>query len=336
MNKFKYSGKGGGSLKHNGRHNFAMSHSMMLYKNNALYSFIPKNGCSTLRLSAAIANGCIEGVEQGNWIHANNQTFNATLAEAVKVEYSFVVLRCPFRRLASVFLDKFVAKEPDAWSYRDLLKRTIELNDLSFRDFVLSLKAPIIFNSNIHWRQQVDFLIYQEYSDYFSLENFSEAVKTLKNKIDFNVVDARQLTNHGTDNFELQNDKYYADMSIFDIALLKQSGKCPSHSSMYDKELYSIVSDLYQEDINLYTHKCNNKNILKIDEVVSPILDINNVTIEDVNYSFDVDFLRDEAIRIESCDLPKAFKLMSLAHQVRPTGPFIEKKLKEYKQRLKI
>lgn len=261
-NNFKFSGSKLNNLRQNPQHNFAINHSMMLYEKNALYSFIPKNGCSTLRLSVAIENGCIEGIEQGHWIHANNGTFNATLGEAIKVDYSFVILRCPFRRLASVFLDKFVAKEIDAWNYRQALERKVELDDLSFRDFVLSLNKGFIFNSNIHWRKQVDFLIYQQYSDYFCLENFSQAIKALKETIGFEVHDARSLTNHGTDGFESLEDVCYADTAAFDIAVMKRKGQCPSHAAMYDDELISMVKKLYKEDIELYSQKFGSSNLL--------------------------------------------------------------------------
>lgn len=306
----------------------------MLYRKNALYSFIPKNACSTLRLSTAIENGCIDGVEQGHWIHANNQTFNATLAEAIKVDYSFVVLRCPFRRLASVFLDKFVAKEPDAWQYRDALSRQVDLDNLTFRNFVLSLKKPFIFSSNIHWRPQCDFLVYENYSDYFSLEEFPQAISMLKDKINFDVVDARELTGHGTHKYQAVAEQCYADIAAFDIAIMKRKGLCPSHASLYDKELFALVSNLYRDDIDLYQQKCNEDHLLNIREVVSPVLDINNVELTDVKYPFDVDFLRDEALRIESTDLALAFKLMSLAYQVRPNGLVIKAKFEEYKQLL--
>lgn len=234
----------------------------MLYRKNALYSFIPKNGCSTLRLSVAIENGCIDGLEQGHWIHSNNSTFNATLAEAIKVDYTFVILRCPFRRLASVFLDKFIAKEPEAWQYRQLLERKIELDNLTFRDFVLSLKKGPVFNSNIHWRKQIDFLIYQEYSDYFCLENFPHAVKTLKEKIDFEVHDARPLTKHGTDGYKPLNDKNYADTTAFDISVFKRNGQCPSYAAMYNDELTTIVQQLYKDDIELYKKKFGQDKLL--------------------------------------------------------------------------
>lgn len=260
---FKYSSLNSlANIKQNSQHNFAMSHSMMIYGKNALYSFIPKNACSTLRLSVAIENGCIEDVEQGNWIHANNQSFNATLGEALKVDYSFVILRCPFRRLASVFLDKFVSKEVDAWQYRNLLKREIELDDLTFRQFVMSLKKPMVLNSNIHWRPQAAFLIYKDYDDYFSLENFTYAVAQLKDKLDFNVVDARCLTNHGTDRYSMVDDVDYSDMCAFDIALMKRSGQCPMHSAMYDDELIAVVKSLYKQDFQLYIDKFGEDNLL--------------------------------------------------------------------------
>ena len=259
---FNFSGVSLTSLKQNARHQFCMDYAMQVFNSNAIYSFIPKNGCSTLRLSVAIANGCIDGIEQGNWIHANNQTFKPALKEAATAHYKFVILRCPFRRLASVFLDKFVAKEPDAWQYRDLLKREVNLDDLTFAQFVKSLAVPPMKGANIHWKPQSLFLLYKEYDDYFALEHFEKAIATLNEKIDFNVVDARSLTGHGTDKFEMLNDVNYSHTSAFDIAVLKRAGKCPSHKALYNDELIQLVKKLYAEDISLYTERCNKSDLL--------------------------------------------------------------------------
>ncbi|PWQ96242.1 sulfotransferase family 2 domain-containing protein [Leucothrix arctica] len=263
MNKFKY---GASStlvgLEKNKAHQFALSHSMMLHSKNALYSFIPKNACSTLRLSVAIYNGFVEDTDHRHWIHANNHTFNATLGEAIKTDYTFVILRCPFRRLASVFLDKFVAKEPDAWQYRSLLDYKVKLDDLTFREFVFSLQDADIIEENIHWREQSAFLIYQQYSDYFSLEQLPKAIKTLKQTINFDVVDARSLTSHGTGHYDSLNDQSYADIAAFDIALMKRSGQCPSHESLYDKELIEVVKELYEKDLELYVEKFGKSDLL--------------------------------------------------------------------------
>ena len=259
---FNFSANSLTNLNQNGQHQFCMNYAMQVFSSNAIYSFIPKNGCSTLRLSVGIANGCITGIEQGNWIHQNNQTFKPTLKDAATAKYKFVILRCPFRRLASVFLDKFVAKELDAWQYRDLLKREVNLDDLTFEQFVKSLAVPPMKGANIHWKPQSLFLLYKEYDNYFALEHFEKAITTLKDKIDLDVVDARSLTGHGTDKFEMLNNSDYSKTSAFDIAVLKRAGKCPSHKALYNDELIQLVKKLYAEDISLYTKRCNQSDLL--------------------------------------------------------------------------
>lgn len=332
MNKFKYSNFNSNNLAFNSAHKFAMSYTMMIYKKNAVFSFIPKNACSTLRLSVAIENECINSVSDSNWIHANNQTFNATIPEVLKSEYSFVFLRCPYHRLASVFLDKFVSKKVDAWQYLTTLDRNVNLDNLTFREFVLSLKNNDVFTSNIHWKPQTAFLAFNHYDDYFSVENFEVAIKLLKEKIGFNIIDARNVTNHGTNKYEHLFDKCYADVESFDISVMRRNGKCPSHQSLYDEEIFNLVTKLYFNDIKLYKEKCNPKDLM-IKGFYIPI-DIYNVKLSDVKTNSDIDFLRDEAVRLESENLELSYKLMSLAYKARPGGEFIRKKYHEYKEML--
>jgi len=51
-------------------HQFAASHALSIYGARAIYTFIPKNGCSTMRLSLGIANGALTGPEDIDWIHS--------------------------------------------------------------------------------------------------------------------------------------------------------------------------------------------------------------------------------------------------------------------------
>jgi TPR repeat protein len=75
-------------------------------------------------------------------------------------------------------------------------------------------------------------------------------------------VDARNLTGHGTDKFEMLNNSDYSKTSAFDIAVLKRAGKCPSHKALYNDELIQLVKKLYAEDISLYTKRCNQSDLL--------------------------------------------------------------------------
>lgn len=261
MKRFKYSSLSMVALQNNPKHQFAMKHALLEFNSNSLYTFIPKNACSTLRFSLAIRNGCIAGEQDFNWIHNNNNTFNPTLKEAFKCQYSFVVLRCPFRRLASVFLDKFVAKDRQAWIYWDNQQRKPDLDELSFSDFVKSLMQPYMFKLDIHWRPQVDFLLFDSYSDYFCLESFSDAIHTLKQQIGFEVHDARHLSGHGIERFDLiegSNSK----LTVQEIHNLKQNGTCPAPESLYSTELVEIVKKLYKDDIDFYRLKFGEDNLL--------------------------------------------------------------------------
>jgi len=249
---FQYSNTTHNNLQQNARHQFAQRHALRIFQANAIYSFIPKNACSTLRLSVALANGCLASPADFNWIHNNNDTFRADLAALANAAYTFTVLRCPFRRLASVYLDKIVGKDPVAWVFADLCRREIEMDDLSFDAFVGELRKPYIKNGNIHWRPQVDFLVYRHYDDYFSVEDFPVAVATLRQKIGLPVIDARPLTKHGTDHLKPVTNESFSSAKPLDIYDLKRQGFCPTPESLYNDRLVSLVREVYADDIALY------------------------------------------------------------------------------------
>jgi hypothetical protein len=96
--------------------------------------------------------------------------------------------------------------------------RVTSLNrtDLTFRTFVD--RIPQVRRLNEHWRPQTDFLIYEDYDDWFCVEDFGRAVETLRDKIGFAVKDTRHLLDHGTYRHKLVNrDGGFADMPVHDI-----------------------------------------------------------------------------------------------------------------------
>lgn len=205
-----------------------------------------------MRTSIARANGCIRDKKDFNWIHNNNITFRATLAELAQAEYTFTILRCPFSRLASVYLDKFVSKDPVAWHFCDLLERKVAPKDVTFEMFVQSLAKPNVMHGNIHWRPQVDFLVYQDYDEYFCFEEFSAASEKIRKKLTMAMIDARPLTRHGTDKFTLIRTGNYSKTSPDEIYAIQMRGKCPAHNTLYNEALIEAVRKLYKDDIALY------------------------------------------------------------------------------------
>lgn len=241
------------ALAHNTSHKLAASHALVHYASGAIYSFIPKNACSTLRYSLAIANNCIAGSEDWLWIHANNGTFASTLPDLVRAPFSFVVLRCPHARLASVFLDKIVDRSREFWPLHRATREAFVPDNLTFRAFVTLIAGdPVLRNSNIHWRPQVDFLVYETYSRVFAMEHFSAAIPILREEIGLSVQDARSLTGHGTDRMSLVETGEFADMPLHELAAMKREGRLPAHAQLYDAALQETVSALYTEDLALY------------------------------------------------------------------------------------
>lgn len=240
-------------LADNNLHRFANNHALVHYKSGAVYSFIPKNGCSTLRLSLAIANGCIRDTSQHVWIHQNNDTFAATTADLIRAPYTFVFLRCPFSRIASVYLDKIVGHTVEAWALLDLLDRDRPLNSLTFDAFIRLIQRPEILNGNIHWRPQVYFLVYEEYDDYFNLADMNAATSRIKEKCGLILHDARPLTRHGSDQC-IASDEFESPHLIPPVDLLqaKTQGKLPTPRSLFTEELIQIVKNVYAKDFELF------------------------------------------------------------------------------------
>ena len=243
-------------LARNSSHMYAHRHALRIFESNSIYTMIPKNACSSLRLSIAVANGVLSGAEDIEWIHLNNTTFAASLADLMLARFTFVVLRCPYARLASCFLDKFVGNSPETAKYAHALGEQVSIEDLSFRDFCLSLGEANMLTANIHWAPQVNFLVYKDYDAYYCVERFGDAIAALPEKAGLPVIDTRPVTRHGLERFRHRpRSEHYSDATIRDLRKLRELGECPEPASLYDDKIISIIQGLYAEDLTLYNEK---------------------------------------------------------------------------------
>lgn len=208
-----------------------------------------------MRYSLAVANGCIEGPEHFDWVHNNNDTFRASLRELACAPFTFVVLRDPLQRLASVYLDKIVARQPQAWGILDILDDGTEPDDLTFRTFVDALKRPRTLAADIHWRPQTDFLVYEAYDAYISLDDLAKASPMLAERAGLEIRDARSFSLHGNEIYDTVEKGVYADLSPADIRTLRSEGKTIDHLDLYDDALRKSAKRLYSKDIDIYEAK---------------------------------------------------------------------------------
>lgn len=249
----RYAAAKSGPLANNAAHTFAAQHALSLYRARAIYSFIPKNACSTMRYSIALDHGAIADESQFYWIHKNNPTFRATLPELITADYTFVILRCPFRRAASVYLDKIVGREQPFWALQDVLQRAPGAEALSFAQFVDAIAKPAGLTADIHWRPQIEFLVYEAYDDYFCVEDFASASARIEARTGVVVRDARQLSRHGVDGLAQAGESgAHAHTPAHEIEAMRRNGETPSVESLYTPDLIKRVRQIYADDCAFY------------------------------------------------------------------------------------
>ena len=242
-------------LEDNEIHNFAFNHVLIHYDSKTVFTYIPKNGCTSLRYSLAVANGYIQDSEINfDWIHDNNETMNPTHAELLNAHYSIIIIRCPFSRILSCFIDKVVNKDGSAYS--EIKKYCNDWDDSkSFRDFINLFKNAILpLESNHHWRPQVDFLIFKDYDLFIPLEDLSQQKYLIEEKINNKFIDTRYIANHHHKKYKTSKS-VGSDMSISEIIRNRNKSIFPDLSSFYDKNILFDVSNLYSADIRLYIEK---------------------------------------------------------------------------------
>ncbi|WP_285164748.1 hypothetical protein [Shewanella goraebulensis] len=119
---------------------------------------------------------------------------------------------------------------------------------------------------------------------------------------------------------------------------------------------FDLIRHIEKGDIKL---SGNNSNINKVNEAIrgishqdferlieqfyqvfranrpdSPRLDVNQLSASDIKNDSDLEYIRDEALRLETINLSAAHKLMCIAKQFRPDGPLINQKVEEYSAKL--
>ena len=253
---FNFAHQSNADIRHNPSFQFAQQHALCLYQKNAVYSFIPKNGCTTLRTSLAVGNGFLDKNSISrtniNWVHNNTYTFSADIKELIHAKYRFTILRCPYDRAVSLFLDKFVDKTPVAWNFYRQTNNIYDLNRLTFTDFINHLyQHPHLINSDIHWRKQTDFLVYKQYDDYFEFNDFTFIEKTLEDKLSLSLIDARQITQHGKDQHTFISQKDYSTTASHELLNLKLKNKLPKNHCMLTDDLKAKIRKIYSTDFAL-------------------------------------------------------------------------------------
>lgn len=244
------------SMENNQAHVFAQQRTLLHLKSNTVCTWIPKNACSNLRYSIALANGVISTKYDVAWIHNIHNSLYASNKELLTAKYSFVVLRNPFKRLLSFFLDKICHKNSESendTSYRDAQHLFNVSGETTFEDIVTSIWSdPELLSLEQHIRPQSDFLIFQKYDSYYQLEKFSDFTEDIAQKINLKIIDVRDFNSIHTSKGLIETDAINSNTSVDEIKKFLTKGEKPMASNMYTDEMIQRVSAIYFNDILIY------------------------------------------------------------------------------------
>ena len=236
-----------------------MLHTSLHYRSNTLCTWIPKNGCSNLRYAIARENGAISNIKEIQWIHTNNHSFNANTKEALQADYTFVVLRNPFKRLLSFVLDKLChLQDPNSTDRsREYAQSVFEFDqNMNYNEFIDYIwRNPETIFKDTHTRPQCDFLLYRNYDDYYSLEEIKKANQMIKEKAGITVQDIREKNSIFTTRGHERCEEINSSTKALEINQRLKKGKIPIPEKIYTKDMIKKVACIYLQDILLYREK---------------------------------------------------------------------------------
>ena len=245
-------------LAHNQAHIFAQNTTLIHLNSNSTCTWIPKNACSNIRFSIALANGAISSMNDVKWIHNNTSSMCPSNKEILQASFCFVILRNPFKRLLSFFLDKICHQslsEIDT-SYTSAQELFNVTDKTTFEDIVSIIWGNLdLIKKEVHIRPQVDFLIYKTYDKYYQFENFIEIESSLKEKINLKMYDVRDYNSIFTSKSLEATSEINHESPIIQIREYYNKGKKPIALNMFTGTMLKQVAEIYFNDILLYIKK---------------------------------------------------------------------------------
>jgi hypothetical protein len=257
------------------RERFARRRTLSIATKHAIFTYIPKNACTTLRYSIAIANGRAEGAETISYLNSGMREMLASSTDLANCTYAFILLRCPYRRIASAFLDKAVNENslapplflPKLRLFRQSKFYTSEeaiatahskAMALTFTDFLAVLQRRGTSRLDQHFRPQSNFLLKQGYNEYFALENLIGAEAQLKEKLDLRLVDRG---GNGVSRRK-KSDVDASSLTIAELLELRAAGYAPTYESLFTDAARRAVDTFYATDLALYKKHFGSNRLL--------------------------------------------------------------------------
>ena len=232
---------------------FALRHLYVYPRLRLAYTYIPKNACTSLKRTFGRAQGWL-GPDSPSAHEMRRQWWLSGLARYPRAEERIVVVRDPFDRVLSAYLNKFirardtVAEQAIAAGLGESLSPGATRDDVTFADFVAYLARTPSHRLDEHWRPQHDFLI-GSYTRHLRFEHLGEDSAFLAHQ--GLVVD--EARGHSTSKVQADVGPGWGHRTAGEIGRLRRRREVlPSRESMYDERLHAMITERFAEDLVLF------------------------------------------------------------------------------------
>lgn len=231
-----------------------------------VYCSIPKNACTLFKNVIVDNSNDKKQYEQSQqnihqFLVSKRGDISTLISCLQSPEYfKFVLLRNPFTRLASGYLDKFAKHlHPESFAV-DVIKDVqyslgLEINikkSITFEQFIKYLARKEDYELNDHWRPQNNFTGSIEFDLIGQFENLNYVIDTLQNKYYIRI--KKKVSEHVTKYHDFAENLPFYSMYPEE---LRNLGGMPKVGQLYSSELENIVRARYEKDIKLYERMFN-------------------------------------------------------------------------------
>ncbi|MGB3511323.1 MAG: tetratricopeptide repeat protein [Microcoleaceae cyanobacterium] len=246
-----------------------VSRYLVNHKHKIIYCPIPKNACTLFKtIMVEHSHYGQKYKESSQDIHAfvGRNDIEVRLTDPSYMQnpdyFKFVILRNPFKRLVSAYLNLIGKRvKPISFAcnlvkdvYRDLGMKPDIYKSITFSQFIHYLVKTEDDRLNPHWRPQHTFLYLEGFQfDYIGqFENIAEVKKYVNKKFDLKInEDWLKYKRTHYSNYKSENklhEKYPQELR----GLIKKLGGFPKSEQFYTPELEAMVRQKYAEDIKIY------------------------------------------------------------------------------------
>lgn len=235
---------------------FQNGHHLIDPYHRIIYCYVAKNACSTmkfhfLRKKLRAENAAISDEEINETVHKISRQH--AIADPGTVEfseyYSFFILRDPFSRIASAFLDKFVRTEALP-RYADRLMSEYgpqtAPEQWTFSDFIHAIAKSPVESLNEHWMPQYMHLIEDVDYEFFRIEDIAKSLR-LRNIYGNLSKNVREHTLRYLDLDRPAHETPIAELKAF----YGKEGQVPSRSSLCHADLEAPIRSIFGPDFEL-------------------------------------------------------------------------------------